>query len=557
MTSHPNPRHDGRFLKYQQLLLSKVDTKIQKGLEIGAFDLPFVTPDTGIVEFADHLSTSELKEKAAQTPGHSPDFVVAVDHVLTCTPLRSLASDYEWIAAAHVVEHAPNLIGWFKAIGDRLSPNGLLFCVVPDSRYTFDLNRPLSSLGKIIQDHLDDRATPSFRDVFDAFYYFRPVSSSEVWQGDITSNARFHNDFNWAWGEAAKTNHSHVDAHCNTFIPASFEEIIVALSGRGLIPFELEEISETEPGGIDFYAVLRKKRFQLDQHTEHGFIGLAENSSLSYFDAHGVKLKEYASTEVSRLDTPAAFRKFERRAPSSQNAVDIFEGKWACDFSEICPGLRSGEHPLFTLDPRPLDAARVLGINGRLDGMRVLELGPLEGAHTYQLEKLGAASILAIEANAEAFLKCLITKEILCLGVAKFVYGDFYEYLNETNEEYDLVFCCGVLYHMSDPIALIESIAKVTDRCFIWTHYYDSAHYRGTARQICSDPQYSSIKFYVAKYDNMDYGRFWGGNRSASVWLDRDDIISTFRRVGFNRINVITEDVDHPNGACLSFAAQR
>ena len=49
----------------------------------------------------------------------------------------------------------------------------------------------------------------------------------------------------------------------------------------------------------------------------------------------------------------------------------------------------------------------------------------------------------------------------------------------------------------------------------------------------------------------------WGGNRAASVRLDRDDIISTFRRVGFNRINVIDEDVDHPDGACLSFAAQR
>ena len=111
---------------------------------------------------------------------------------------------------------------------------------------------------------------------------------------------------------------------------------------------------------------------------------------------------------------------------------------------------------------RPRHAARLLGTNDRLDGMRVLELGPLEGAHTYQLEKLGAASILAIEANADAFLKCLITKEILSLGAAKFVYGDFCEYLKETNEEFDLVFCCGVLYHMSDPIALIESIAKVT-----------------------------------------------------------------------------------------------
>jgi hypothetical protein len=63
------------------------------------------------------------------------------------------------------------------------------------------------------------------------------------------------------------------------------------------------------------------------------------------------------------------------------------------------------------------------GVRGRLDDMSLLELGPLEGAHTYQLEKLGAKSILAIEANVEAFLKCLITKEITGLQVAKFMLG--------------------------------------------------------------------------------------------------------------------------------------
>src|SRR6187200_3094366 len=125
------------------------------------------------------------------------------------------------------------------------------------------------------------------------------------------------------------------------------------------------------------------------------------------------------------MDAPASFRKFEHRGPSHQNAVDIFQGKWASDFSEVCPGLRAGQRQLFTLDSRPRNAARLLGVNGRLDGMRVLELGPLEGAHTYQLEKLGAARVLAVEANAEAFLKCLITKEIADLRVAKFMHGDF------------------------------------------------------------------------------------------------------------------------------------
>ena len=47
-------------------------------------------------------------------------------------------------------------------------------------------------------------------------------------------------------------------------------------------------------------------------------------------------------------------------------------------------------------------------------GKTVLELGPLEGAHTYQLHQRGA-NIVAVEASKQAYLKCLITKEIVGL----------------------------------------------------------------------------------------------------------------------------------------------
>jgi hypothetical protein len=264
MLPHTNPRHDARFLKYQAILLSKTDPKTQKGLELGSFDLPFVTREMGQVEFADHLSTSDLKERAQRSPGHSPDFVQTVDYVLNERPLHSLPSDYNWIAAAHVLEHAPDLIGWLQVIGERLSKHGLLFCVVPDGRYTFDMNRPLSSLGKIIQDHIDAREAPAFRDVFDAFYYSRPVTASEVVRGEVIPTISFHNDFDGAWAQAAKTCDSYVDVHCNIFIPESFVEIISALSRSRLIPFELEEMGDTEPGGIDFHAILRKEQFQLE-----------------------------------------------------------------------------------------------------------------------------------------------------------------------------------------------------------------------------------------------------------------------------------------------------
>src|SRR5437763_7974065 len=122
--------------------------------------------------------------------------------------------------------------------------------------------------------------------------------------------------------------------------------------------------------------------------------------------------------------------KFETRAPSAQNAVDLFQGKWASDLSEVAPKLVSGGSPLFRTDDRPRLAGLTLGnADGRFDGMSVLELGPLEGAHSFQLQLLGAANVVAVEANTEAFLKCLIVKEIAGLDRVRFLLGDFTAYL--------------------------------------------------------------------------------------------------------------------------------
>src|SRR5205814_564703 len=107
-----------------------------------------------------------------------------------------------------------------------------------------------------------------------------------------------------------------------------------------------------------------------------------------------------------------------QEAPSPQTALDIFAREWASKLPEEFEYLRAGNVPLFQ-DSRIEWAGERLGLKGK----SILELGPLEGGHTYMLEKMGAESIVAIEANTKAFLKCLIIKEILDLKSARFLCG--------------------------------------------------------------------------------------------------------------------------------------
>ncbi len=250
-----------------------------------------------------------------------------------------------------------------------------------------------------------------------------------------------------------------------------------------------------------------------------------------------------------------SFRKFVDELPSAQMALDIFKDRWASSLPDSRGALVAGGAALFTDDLRPRQAGQIFGKgSGRLDGFTVIELGPLEGGHTYQLEGLGA-EVIAIEGNAEAYLKCLIIKEIFDLK-SRFLLGDFIRYLQATDDQCDMLFASGVLYHMVEPLKLIELICKASARSFLWTHFYDA--------ELCQGYQSKSVKHAGFKaqhfrkgYGDQSHGKFWGGLADSACWLQRDDIIGAFAAFGHGQHQVVETNLEHPHGPCFTVATWR
>lgn len=249
--------------------------------------------------------------------------------------------------------------------------------------------------------------------------------------------------------------------------------------------------------------------------------------------------------------------------PSDQNAVDLFAGIWACDLSELRPGLTSGIAPLFRQDKRPRQLNEALRAAGRdLYDMSILEIGPLEAAHTFQLEALGARSILAIEANTQAYLKCLIVKEIAKLTRSRFLLGDSFPFLKETSQRFDLVFCSGVLYHIADPFEFIQAACRVSDLFYAWTHFYDPDHMpanvEATRTPVVVSKRDGNITYHQRNYNLVagSTATFLGGNQDISSWLSLDDMHYCFSAAGF-KIDIIEIDRAHANGPGITFLAQR
>lgn len=149
----------------------------------------------------------------------------------------------------------------------------------------------------------------------------------------------------------------------------------------------------------------------------------------------------------------AALDNYVEGPPSAQNAVDALQG-WNM---ALPPGVGVTAGPgAFYADPQILWA---LDQFGSLEGRHVLELGPLEASHTYMIEQRQPASILAIEANRLSFLRCLVVKELLDLRIARFELGNFEPWLETVERRFDLIVASGVLYHMANPIRLLELLS--------------------------------------------------------------------------------------------------
>src|SRR5438094_909568 len=161
--------------------------------------------------------------------------------------------------------------------------------------------------------------------------------------------------------------------------------------------------------------------------------------------------------------------------PTDQNALDLFAGEWSSQPPIERPELKAGNTPLFD-DPRITwahDRLREMGIEGGFAGRDVVELGPLEGGHTYLIDRLEAKSVTAIEANARAYLKCLVAKEIFGMPRAHFLLGDCLLHLRNGGRDYDIGVACGILYHLTNPVELLELLARRCQAIFLWTVFYD------------------------------------------------------------------------------------
>ena len=207
-----------------------------RGLEIGALHRPLPRHDAMRVEYVDRYTSEELR---AEYPELS-EFQLVDPHVIDDAETLATVSDgtYDFLVAAHVIEHMRNPI---KAIGNWmrvLRPGGLLYLIVPDKRTIFDRRRVRTTLEHLILDYLHPSSDRDYDHYVDyALHVHGKCGSDAIAEAD----ALLARDYS---------------IHYHVFIPSDVLRLVEWISSS-LRPVRVVEGPATSRGSEEFHLLLQ------------------------------------------------------------------------------------------------------------------------------------------------------------------------------------------------------------------------------------------------------------------------------------------------------------
>ncbi len=291
--------------------LAVIDAATMRGLEIGPLDKPRFTKPRYRVQYVDHASLDELRTKYAEDAAMRDhlDDIVDVDFVWSGeSALNDVIGDeppFDFVFASHVVEHAPDMIGWLREISAVLTDGGLLCLAIPDKRLCFDVNRPLTEIGDLIDAHLRSLRAPSYRQIWDFHSKIVDVDAAALWAGTADYSGTWRTDLDpdhWAYELCLKHRQTgeYIDGHCQVFTPRSFLAVYAKLIKLDLIDYRIAAFHPSARGTIEFRVVLEKLSPSLSADERRA----AQLASILAFDDTVPPPSALASSEPERVAMP-------------------------------------------------------------------------------------------------------------------------------------------------------------------------------------------------------------------------------------------------------------
>jgi len=206
------------------------------GLEVGALHQPLEVPPGARVRYVDRMTVEQLREHYPELSGHALTRVDIVDDGETLSSVEDSSVDF--VIANHMLEHCENPIGAIENQLRVLRPDGILYMAVPDKRFTFDRERPVTPLEHLIRDYEEGPEWSRDSHFEEWARLLDKVPEDEV---------------------AARARHlalSDFSIHFHTWTQAELLRLLVYCQGELRLPFEVEVVQRNTS---EVVCVLRKR----------------------------------------------------------------------------------------------------------------------------------------------------------------------------------------------------------------------------------------------------------------------------------------------------------
>lgn len=120
------------------------------------------------------------------------------------------------------------------------------------------------------------------------------------------------------------------------------------------------------------------------------------------------------------------------------------------------------EHGLIGDDARTVTIKKLIRrFAGRAPIVRILDLGSLEGGLSFEMAREGW-DVTGVEGRPSNFQKAELIRRHFGLENLRFECRDVKTLHENGDGTYDVVLCCGLLYHLDDPFAFLQTLRDIT-----------------------------------------------------------------------------------------------
>ena len=243
------------------------DFSVGHGLEVGPLHRPIIDKDEGDVSYVDVYDRDSIVRHYEDDPAVVVEQIPEIDFhliqadgsTLTLVEATKSGAPFDWVMASHVVEHVPDLIGWLDELARIVEDDGRLVLAVPDKRYCFDVHRPPTTVGQMVDAHAGGNQRPSVSAVYDYFSSVVDADSRKLWRGRMPTFGNRIHSLDEARHQVERTlAGEYVDCHVWLFTPESFLRQMHELRVTGRSEWVVERMEPTPRRDLEFRVVMRR-----------------------------------------------------------------------------------------------------------------------------------------------------------------------------------------------------------------------------------------------------------------------------------------------------------